>query len=142
MVNTLLTELDGLSARKGIWVIAATNRPDIIDPAMLRPGRLETLLYVGLPGKTERVEILRALLRKKPIDEQLAEVAFDCDGYSGADLGSLVRKAGQLALKRCGHSIESPIVQERDFRSAMEVVRPSVTNIEKYTKLKETLSKM
>lgn len=142
VVNTLLTELDGLDARAGIYVIAATNRPDIIDPAMLRPGRLETLLYVGLPGRIERTEILRALLRKKPIDERLAEVATDCDGYSGADLGSLVRKAGQLALKRCTHSKEPPAVLEQDFRSASKIVRPSVVNIEKYEKLKETLSKI
>ncbi|KAI9682567.1 MAG: hypothetical protein M1822_006865 [Bathelium mastoideum] len=142
VVNTLLTELDGLSARAGIWVIAATNRPDIIDPAMLRPGRLETLLYVGLPGPGERVEILRALLRKKPIENRLAEVARDCHGYSGADLGSLLRKAGQLALKRCALSRESPVVEEQDFKGAIDVVRPSVADIRRYEKLKATLSKM
>ncbi|KAI7049811.1 hypothetical protein KC352_g45827, partial [Hortaea werneckii] len=75
VVNTLLTELDGLADRQGIYVIAATNRPEIIDEAMLRPGRLETPLFVDLPGPEERVEILRALLRSKPIlEEERAEI--------------------------------------------------------------------
>ncbi|KAI9686459.1 MAG: hypothetical protein M1820_010618 [Bogoriella megaspora] len=145
VVNMLLTELDGLSARQGIWVIAATNRPDIIDPAMLRPGRLETLLYVGLPGANERVEILRALLRKKPIDDELAEVARVCDGFSGADLGSLLRKSGQLALKRAATNFgskELPSVKEEDFRAAIKVIKPSIRDIKKYEKLKETLSRI
>src|SRR3954453_18880572 len=65
VVNTLLTELDGLSTREGIYLIAATNRPDMIDDAMLRPGRLETLLYVQLPGPQERVDILKAQIQQK-----------------------------------------------------------------------------
>ena len=137
VVNTLLTELDGLSERAGIWLIAATNRPDSIDPAMLRPGRLGTLLYVGLPGPNERVEILRALLRKTPMDERLAEVAIDCHNYTGADLGSLLQRAGQLALERNGPHV----VQEDDFRRATEMVTPSVADIKKYEKLKGTFSR-
>ncbi|KAL9092306.1 MAG: hypothetical protein Q9165_004480 [Trypethelium subeluteriae] len=141
VVNTLLTELDGLSERAGIWVIAATNRPDAIDPAMLRPGRLETLLYVGLPGPNERVEILKTLLKKRPIDEGLAKVAADCDGYSGADLESLLRKAGQVALERSELGGAPVKIHENDFRKAIEAVRPSVAEIKMYEKLKETLSK-
>ena len=109
---------------------------------MLRPGRLERLLYVGLPGPSERVEILRALLRKKPIDDGLAEVARECHGYSGADLGSLLRKAGELALKRSASSGEPPVVEDQDFKRGIEVVRASVANIQKYEKLKDTLSKI
>ncbi|KAF2459001.1 ribosome biogenesis ATPase RIX7 [Lineolata rhizophorae] len=132
VVNTLLTELDGLAARAGIYVIAATNRPDIIDTAMLRPGRLETLLYVGLPGADERVEILRALIRKTPIDVAFAEVGRGCDKFSGADLGSLLRKAGQLALKRGAEE-----VREEDFAKAMEEVKPSVGDLKRYQRLRE-----
>ncbi|KAF2083384.1 ribosome biogenesis ATPase RIX7 [Saccharata proteae CBS 121410] len=137
VVNTLLTELDGLSAREGIYVIAATNRPDIIDEAMLRPGRLETLLFVGLPGPEERVEILRALIRKAggEIKEELAEVARGCTDFSGADLGSLLRKAGQGALKRGAGKVE-----ETDFVTARGHIRPSVGEIKRYEKLKEKLS--
>lgn len=135
VVNTLLTELDGLSARTGIYVIGATNRPDIIDAAMLRPGRLESLLYVGLPGPRERIEILRALIRKTPINESLAEFAENCHGYSGADLGSLLRKAGQNALKR-----GTETVMEEDFELAKKMVRISVTDLSKYERLKDRLA--
>ncbi len=122
VVNTLLTELDGLSSRQGIYVIAATNRPDIIDPAMLRPGRLGTLLFVDLPEAEERVEILRTLI-KSPLGEgvDVGKIARACDGYSGADLESLLRAAGIACLKRDGDAIE-----ERDFTQAMTKVRRSV----------------
>jgi len=123
VVNTLLTELDGLDSRKGVYVIAATNRPDIIDPAMVRPGRLDKLLYVDLPGPDERAEIVTTMTRRLPlgiIDEnevdrsvnsdsgkevvmrELLELvrSVRCEGYSGADLASLVREAGVVALRR------------------------------------------
>ncbi|KAI4167924.1 MAG: hypothetical protein LQ343_006794 [Gyalolechia ehrenbergii] len=121
VVNTLLTELDGLSNRQGIYVIAATNRPDIIDPAMLRPGRLETLLFVDLPGEEERVEILRTLSRQLSIvfDDALAEVARKCEGFSGADLESLLRRAGYSAIKRDDN------LKVEDFITAKAKVRPS-----------------
>ncbi|KAJ7352536.1 P-loop containing nucleoside triphosphate hydrolase protein [Mycena albidolilacea] len=104
VVNTLLTELDGLDARKSVYVVAATNRPDMIDPAMVRPGRLDKLLYVDLPAPRERGEIMRTLLRGVPLGgiaeavEQLVQER--CEGYSGADLAALVREAGVSALRR------------------------------------------
>ena len=89
--------MDGLEERRGVFVIAATNRPDIIDPAMLRPGRLDKLLYVPLPTKDDRLQILQTLCRNVPIsaDVDLKKIAHDahCDGYSGADLSALVREA-------------------------------------------------
>ena len=114
-MNTLLTELDGLDSRKSVYVIAATNRPDMIDPAMCRPGRLDKLLYVDLPNPEERVEIFRTLSRKVPFRQTPSngeEIGDDvrgraeqaikerCDGYSGADLAALVREAGVVALRR------------------------------------------
>ncbi|CED82363.1 Nuclear AAA ATPase (VCP subfamily) [Phaffia rhodozyma] len=105
VVNTLLTELDGLDSRKGIYVIGATNRPDMIDPAMVRPGRLDKLLYIDLPTPTERAEILRTMTKKTPLSPA-AEAALEplatssaCDGFSGADLAALVREAATLALR-------------------------------------------
>lgn len=101
----LLTELDGLNSRKGVFVIGATNRPDMIDPAMVRPGRLDKLLYVDLPTATERVEILKTHLKKTPLEEGALQgvmgIVMDdkCDGYSGADLAALVREAATLALR-------------------------------------------
>jgi ribosome biogenesis ATPase len=105
VVNTLLTELDGAGdSRDGIYVIAATNRPDIIDAAMLRPGRLESLLYVGLPDPNGRVEILKALTSKIPgfiFDSDLKELVREkCNGFSGADLESWKKMAGYEAVRR------------------------------------------
>lgn len=136
VVNTLLTELDGLSgSREGIYIIAATNRPDTIDPAMLRPGRIETLCFVGLPGPQERFEILQTLLRKTPIDPELARccTGSDCDGYTGADLSSLVRSAGQSAIKR-----GADVVAIQDFERAILQVRRSVSDKDmvKYEKMR------
>ncbi|MCJ1390435.1 hypothetical protein MMC18_003294 [Xylographa bjoerkii] len=132
VVNTLLTELDGLSNRQGIYVIAATNRPDIIDPAMLRPGRLETLLFVDLPGEDERVEILQTLIRNLNIkfSADIASVARDCEGFSGADLESLLRRAGYAAIKR------DDDIRLGDFVSARSSVRASVGDRRKYDRLK------
>lgn len=132
VVNTLLTELDGLSNRQGIYVIAATNRPDIIDPAMLRPGRLETLLFVDLPGADERVEILQTLSRNLsiPFTDAIAEIAKGCEGFSGADLESLLRRAGYAAIKR------NDDIKYEDFVSARVKVKPSVGDRKKYDRLK------
>ncbi|EKX33771.1 hypothetical protein GUITHDRAFT_81158 [Guillardia theta CCMP2712] len=103
VVNQLLTEMDGLNARRSVFVIAATNRPDMIDAAMLRPGRLDKLLYVRLPKHPERLAILRTIARKMPIDEtvKLDEVAKDrrTEGFSGADLAALLREAAMSALR-------------------------------------------
>lgn len=133
VVNTLLTELDGLSNRQGIYVIAATNRPDIIDPAMLRPGRLETLLFVDLPEEAERVEILQTLSHNLSItfSEATADVARSCEGFSGADLESLLRRAGYAAIKR------NDSIHVEDFISARKKMRPSVGDRGKYDKLKK-----
>jgi ribosome biogenesis ATPase len=135
VVNTLLTELDGLSMREGIYLIAATNRPEMIDEAMLRPGRLETLLYVELPKPEERVDILRALIRQRGvIRPELAEVGRreECNNFSGADLESLLRKAGQHALKR-----RAEVVEEIDLVEAVKTIRPSVGDIKKYENLRK-----
>jgi len=135
VVNTLLTELDGLSMRDGIYLIAATNRPEMIDDAMLRPGRLETLLYVELPKPSERVDILTSLIRKRGvINPELAEIGRQdvCKDFSGADLESLLRKAGQHAFRRHSESIE-----ELDFIEAAKTVRPSVGDVQRYERLRE-----
>ncbi|XAO22229.1 hypothetical protein I312_100997 [Cryptococcus bacillisporus CA1280] len=111
VVNTLLTELDGLDARKAVYVIGATNRPDMIDPAMVRPGRLDKLLYVDLPSPSERFEILKTHTKKTPINEDswgnIKEIVTSdkCDGFSGADIAALVREAATLALRAALESI-------------------------------------
>lgn len=99
----LLTEMDGIDTRQGVFLIAATNRPDMIDNALLRPGRLDKILYVPLPEPEGRVSILRALTRKTPlapgVDVHAIGVHPGCTGYSGADMAALVREASIMALK-------------------------------------------
>jgi ribosome biogenesis ATPase len=134
VVNQLLTELDGLEPRRHVFIIAATNRPDMIDPAMLRPGRLDKLLYVPLPLAAERAEILRALTSKMPLaaDVSLAAVAADprAEGYSGADLAGLAKEAAVLALKEAmtqTTEIVAASVDARHFDLALAKISPSVS---------------
>ncbi|NXF33160.1 NVL protein, partial [Nyctibius bracteatus] len=107
VVNQLLTEMDGLENREQVFIMAATNRPDIIDPAILRPGRLDKTLYVGLPPPEDRLAILKTITKdgtRPPldIDVSLEEIAYSqhCDCYTGADLSALVREASVCALRQ------------------------------------------
>lgn len=153
VVNTLLTELDGLDSRKNVYVVAATNRPDMIDPAMCRPGRLDKLLYVDLPTADERAEIIRTVIRKARLapGSRVAEevdllVREKCDGYSGADLAAIAREAGVCALKRILGSPGEDTTEARivihidtgDFVQALEKIGPSVSATQrgKYLRLK------
>ncbi|KAL7452819.1 hypothetical protein ACHAWC_004540 [Mediolabrus comicus] len=103
VVNQLLTEMDGLDSRRSVFVIAATNRPELIDPAMLRPGRLDKLLYVPLPSPNDRYSILQALSATVKIasDVNLHAIAHDsrANGFSGADCAALLREAGLAVLR-------------------------------------------
>jgi ribosome biogenesis ATPase len=139
VVNQLLTEMDGLESRKNVFVIAATNRPDIIDPAMLRPGRLDKMLYVSLPSPDARVSILKTVARHTPFaaDVNLEEIARSpyCENYSGADIAQLVREASMCCLKehlakqKDGKASDDKdlIVCARHFDIAFTKVNPSVS---------------
>lgn len=148
VVNQLLTEMDGLDSRRNVFVIAATNRPDIIDPAMLRPGRLDKLLYVSLPVASDRLSILKTLTKKSRIDPQvsLSDVAHDprCEGFSGADLSALVREAGIAALRETDLATATELsIQKRHFDRAFETVFPSVSRADQrmFDKMKKNLRK-
>jgi transitional endoplasmic reticulum ATPase len=123
VVNQLLSELDGLEALKDVVVIAATNRPDILDPALLRSGRFDRMLLVGPPDKLGRHEILKIHARAMPKaeDVNLEELAELTEGYVGSDLNALCREAAMLALRQEGEKVEM-----KDFREALRKVRPSV----------------
>lgn len=101
VVNQLLTEMDGMNAKKNVFVIGATNRPDQIDPAILRPGRLDQLIYVPLPDETGRLSILTAQLRNTPLEPglDLKTIAQATQGFSGADLSYIVQRAAKFAIK-------------------------------------------
>ncbi|KSW11519.1 AAA family ATPase [Pyrodictium occultum] len=126
IVNQLLAELDGIVPLSNVVVIAATNRPDILDPALLRPGRFDKVIYVPPPDRKARLEILRIHTRKMPLaeDVDLELLAIRTEGYSGADLAALVREAAMLALRE---DINATRVRMRHFMRALEIVRPSIT---------------
>ncbi|BBX75101.1 AAA family ATPase [Mycobacterium shinjukuense] len=125
VVAALLTELDGIDPLRDVVVLGATNRPDLIDPALLRPGRLERLVFVEPPDAAARREILRTAGRSIPLaaDVDLDEVAAGLDGYSGADCVALLREAALAAMRR---SIDAADVTAADLASARETVRPSL----------------
>jgi AAA family ATPase, CDC48 subfamily len=153
IVNQLLAEMDGIAPLKNVVVIAATNRPDIIDPALLRPGRFDRLVYVPPPDETARFEILKVHTRKLKVSDEikandfsyLKDLAARTEGYTGADLASLVREAAMLALRE---SVEQKLehakpVEKKHFEEALKIVKPSLTkfDIEKYEKLSEEVKR-
>jgi len=123
VLSQLLHEMDGVRLLKSVVVIAATNRPDLIDPALLRPGRFDRLIYVGLPDEDARREILALHTKKMPLgaDVSLAELAKATAGYSGAELAAVARESAQLALHEHLDTLE---VGGRHFRAALDAVRP------------------
>lgn len=164
VINQVLTEMDGMNVKKNVFIIGATNRPDIIDPAIMRPGRLDQLIYIPLPDEPSRVSILKACLRKSPIakDVELGYMAKVTQGFSGADLTEICQRACKLAIRE---AIETEIRKEREkeenpdldmevededpvpeirrdhFEEAMKFARRSVSDndIRKYEMFAQTL---
>jgi len=113
VINQILTEMDGMTAKKNVFIIGATNRPDIIDPAILRPGRLDQLIYIPLPDIPSRMAILKAVLKNSPVskDVDVEYLAKKTPGYSGADLTEICQRACKLAIRE---SIEKDIEQQKE----------------------------
>ena len=140
VVNTILSEMDGLEELQNVVLIGATNRPTLIDPALLRPGRFDDLIYVGPPDVAGRRRILAIHTRHMPLakDVDLESLAQRTDRFTGADLEDLVRRAGLTALRR---GLDSGEVTRADFEVAMTETRASVTPemLEEYGRIQETL---
>jgi transitional endoplasmic reticulum ATPase len=126
VISQLLTEIDGLMNLQNIVVLAATNRPDMIDPAVLRPGRFDRRIYVHPPGYEARLKILQIKTKDmaKEKNVNLEELTKSMDGYSGADIESIVREAGMNALRR---DPDATTVTLEDFKKVMEEIAPSIT---------------
>ena len=162
VVNQLLTEMDGMDSKKNVFIIGATNRPDTIDPAIVRPGRLDQLIYIPLPDEKSRLAILKSCLRKAPISDgiDLEYLAKSTPGFSGADLTEICQRACKLAIREC---IEFEIRREKEnegsslmedddydpvkeitkdhFEEAMRFARRSVSDsdIRRYERFAESL---
>ncbi|MEK6963188.1 MAG: CDC48 family AAA ATPase [Nanoarchaeota archaeon] len=126
VVNQLLTEMDGLQELTDVVIIAATNRPDILDTALLRPGRFDRIIMAPVPDAKAREDIFKIHMKKMPLDADvdMKELLSKTDGYVGADIESICREAAILALRE---NIESKIVKMEHFKKALNKVRPSVT---------------
>ncbi|MBN1540472.1 MAG: CDC48 family AAA ATPase, partial [Candidatus Thermoplasmatota archaeon] len=126
LVNQLLTSMDGIEDTEGVIVLGATNRPDILDQAMLRSGRFDRLILVGIPDEEERLSIFRVHTGNMPlaVDVDLLVMAGETEGYTGADIEGICREAGIIALRR---NIKADLVTLSDLRAAMKEARPSVT---------------
>ena len=143
IVNQLLAEMDGIQTLKNVVVIAATNRADILDPALLRPGRFDRIIFVPPPDRRTRLQILKVHVRKVPLaeDVDLEKLADMTEGYSGADLEALVREAVMLALRE---KFEPRPISMKYFLQAVKSIKPSLTRdmLEAYQRTYETLKKM
>jgi transitional endoplasmic reticulum ATPase len=125
VISQLLTEMDGLVSLEDVVIIAATNRPDIVDPAILRPGRFDRLIYVPEPDKDSRVKIFKIYTDGMPLakDVDLSMLVNLTKKYSGADIEALCREAGLNALRR---DIKAKEVAAEDFKVAVEKIGPSI----------------
>ena len=126
IVNQILTEMDGIQILKGVVVIGATNRPDILDPALLRPGRFDRVMYVPPPDERGRYQIFQIHTREMPLDDDvdLRRLAEMTDGYTGADIEAVCREA---ALTAAREDLNIKKVSMRHFLAALEKVKPSIT---------------
>ena len=125
VISQLLTEMDGIESLQNVVVIAATNRPDILDPAVMRPGRFDRLIDVPAPDSKALMQIFKIHARDMPLskDVDLQEIAVKAKGYSGADVEALCREAAMNALR---DSIDAKEVTRKDFDDAMETIKPSI----------------
>ncbi|MEM4667232.1 MAG: CDC48 family AAA ATPase [Thermofilum sp.] len=143
IVNQLLTEMDGLERLEGVVVIGATNRPDILDPALLRPGRFDRLIYVPPPDEKARFEILKVHTRRMPLaeDVNLAELAKRTEGYTGADLAAVCKEAALAALREAGRPTK---VTMSHFLKALDAIKPSITkeDLIRFQRLAEEFKRM
>jgi transitional endoplasmic reticulum ATPase len=129
VVAQLLSEIDGVAELKDVVLIGASNRPDLIDSALLRPGRFEKHIYVPLPDKSARKEVFKVHLKGVKVDKsvKLDKLVQKSEGYSGADIEALVRKAGIMAIRDVvGKKTKKAVVKMKHFEQALESVKPSV----------------
>ena len=147
VISQILSEMDGLEALHNVVVVAATNRPDIIDPALLRPGRFDRMIEIGMPDQEARLEILKIHTKKRPLagDVDLAAISKKTDGYSGADLANVCNEAVMLAIREYvlagkpqdEEEIAKYRIESRHFEEALKKALPSRKERESYSRFAE-----
>lgn len=132
VINQLLTEMDGVNQKKSVFFIGATNRPEILDEAIIRPGRLDQLIYIPLPDEPSRLGVLKANLRKTPIAKNvdIGFISRITDGFSGADLTEICQRAAKAAVR---DSIEA----EAKMKAAMQLNPNQAQNLAKFDPVPE-----
>ncbi|MBD3195885.1 MAG: CDC48 family AAA ATPase [Candidatus Lokiarchaeota archaeon] len=142
IVNQILVEMDGVENRKGIVIIASTNRPDIVDPAFLRPGRFDRLVYVEAPDIEGRIKILEVHTKSMPLapDVSLKRIADKTEGYSGADIENLCREAGMQAIREKMENLDK--IEYRHFEAAMGKIKSTLPSeiVERYEKMAKKIT--
>ncbi len=141
MVNQILTSMDGIEGLENVTVMAATNRPDMLDPALLRPGRFDKMILIGKPDLEGRLRILEIHTRDMPLmNVDLIDIAESTDGYVGADLQALCREAGMAAYRE---NPDARYVEKRHFINALNLIRPSVDSktMEQYANMEQEMKK-
>ena len=142
IVNQLLTSLDGIEVLQGVVVLAATNRPDIIDPGLLRAGRFDKMIYIPAPDAASRLKILEVHTKQMPLrkDVSIEDLSQKTEGYVGADLENLCREAGMMAYRE---NPEASEVSQQNFIDALKNIKPSVDEevIKFYKNLAQTIGK-
>jgi transitional endoplasmic reticulum ATPase len=154
VISQFLTELDGLEILTNVVVIGATNRPDIIDPALLRPGRFDRILYVPPPDRDSRLQIIKIHTKKKHLaeDVNIDQLAENTEGYTGADIASLSSTAVMLALREHISKYKEPNEAEKHkeelkihmkhFEAAIKKIRPlSMQELNMYKTISEQFGK-
>merc|ERR1712227_498408 len=119
VINQILTEMDGIGSKKQVYIVGATNRPDILDPAITRPGRLDQLIYIPLPDEASRIAIINAVLRKSPVDPSVDRtyIAKLTNGFSGADLTEICNRSAKIAVREA-------IVREVEMKNKEDPEHP------------------
>ncbi|MFX1259077.1 MAG: AAA family ATPase, partial [Promethearchaeota archaeon] len=142
IVNQILVEMDGVENRKGIIVIASTNRPDLVDGALLRPGRFDRLLFVTAPNYDARLKILKVHTKKMPLanDISLEKIAQITKGYSGADLENLCREAGMQAIREKLDQLDK--INYKHFEHALSKIKSTLPKevVERYEQLAKQIT--
>jgi transitional endoplasmic reticulum ATPase len=123
VVDTLLTEMDGLQELKNVIVIAATNRPDIIDPALLRPGRFDKIIEIPMPDEKTRISIFNVHTKRMPLDKDvnIEQLAKETEGYTGAEIENICREAGMNAIRT-----KKDRISKADFDFAIKEIKPAI----------------